>query len=409
MNNSRSRSFVTGETGDDYILPWSGRGLRYTEEDIKAVVDVMKGEHQLTQGEKLVEFEDVFSKMHENLYAFAASSGAASLELTALLLNIQQGDEIIIPAHTYVASAIPYARQGAKIVWADIEPNSRVISVESIEKLITPKTKSVVIVHLYGLHTPMEEIVNLCNSHNITIIEDCAQSLGATYNNKICGTHGHMACFSFHAQKIITTLGEGGMLLVSSDEYAKAIPGLRHNGHKSFPKDRTKYWIPAMVDVDFSYHNIWPYNFSIGEAQCALGISLLSRLEDLNSIRYSSARQIVDSLSGLNELEFQEIPKGCSHVYHLLCAKYKNNTAKKGRNDLIDLLASEYKIQSVVQYYPLYRYPLFKKSGFGDADCPNTDEFFDNMISFPFYEWYSQEQINYLITSISAAVKSLRV
>ena len=159
--------------------------------------------------------------------SFATSSGAGSLEITADLIDIRPGDEIIIPAHTYIATAIPYARRGAKLVWADIDINTRVVSAKTILDKISPKTKAIVVVHLYGLCVEMDEIMAIAKQRNIWVIEDCAQALGSSYKNKKCGTFGHLSIYSFHAQKNITTLGEGGMLLTSVPEFSKKIPGLR--------------------------------------------------------------------------------------------------------------------------------------------------------------------------------------
>jgi len=406
----QARSFVLGTplSGEDFFLPWSGRGIDYTEEDIAAVVEVMRHADPLTQGHYLEHFEKVFSDYHGGVPAFATSSCAASLELAAMLIEVEPGDEIIMPAHTYVASAIPFARRGARLVWADIDPDTRVLSEETISAKISPNTKAVVMVHLYGLSAPMDGIVKLSEKHGFTIIEDCAQSLGGQYRGKRSGTHGHIACYSFHAQKNISTLGEGGMITVQSPEHGRLIPGLRHNGHHEFSADRQHYWKPAMVNVDFDIEGVWPFNFSIGEAQCALGIQLMKRIDDLNQRRYRNARSIIDSLADIPELAFQKIPEGSNHTYHLLSARYDGASSGTTRDQLIELLVDNYKIQPVVQFYPLYRYPMFVRAGMGEADCPNTDEFFDNMLSLPFFEWYGGDEIEYLIASVRKAVLSLR-
>lgn len=411
MHVKESRSFVTGASPNatQFILPWSGRSITYTDQEIAAVVNVMKHADPQTQGLYQEQFESIFSEYHgDNLYAFSTSSCAAALELAALTLQLQPGDEVVIPAHTYVASAIPFARYGAEIVWADIDSDFRVVTAEMLERCITPRTKAFVMVHLYGVNAPMDDIMALSEKHDFVVIEDCAQSLGASYNGKKSGTHGHIACYSFHAQKNITTLGEGGMIATDSPDLAKIIPGLRHNGHHPFAEDREFYWIPAMNNVDCDINGVWPFNFSIGEAQCALGSLLMLRLDELNARRYRNARWIIDSLSDFTELEFQKIPEGSTHVYHLLCARYNGARTRSTRDDLIKILAFTYGIQAVVQYYPLYRYPLFIKAGMADADCPNTDIFFDNMLSLPFYEWYSEKELTYLVSSVKKALLLLR-
>jgi len=406
-SNSNSLTVQGVSLKGEYILPWSGRGTNYTDEDIATVVEVMKYSDPQTQGNNLLNFEEIFSEYHGGLDAFATSSGAGSLEITADLIDIKPGDEVIVPAHTYIASAIPYARRGAKLVWADIDINTRVVSSKTILDKVTSKTKAIVVVHLYGLCIEMEEIVLIAKQRNLWLIEDCAQALGSSYKDKKCGTFGHLSIYSFHAQKNITTLGEGGMLMSSVPELSEKIPGLRHNGHRAFP-NKSHYWKPAMVNVDFDIDQVWPHNYSIGEAQCALGISLMKRLDEINARRFSLANQIISGLSDFPELKFQDIPNGSSHVYSNLCALFTSQKNGIDRDSLIILLNNKYKIQPVVQNNPLYRYPIMIKAGFGDSDCPNSDLFFDNMLSFPFYEWYSHDQINYLVDSIQKSILELR-
>ena len=132
------------------------------------------------------------------------------------------------------------------------------------------------------------------------------------------------------------------------------------------------------------------------------------RLDELNKRRYRNARWIIKNLSDYPELEFQKIPEGSSHVYHLLPAKYNGAETGATRNDLIKILSSTYGIQAIVQYYPLYRYPLFVKAGMADAACPHTDSFFDNMVSLPFYEWYGEKELKYLVSSVRKALETLR-
>lgn len=407
---NKVRINVSGVISDEnrFILPWSGRGINYNDEDINLVIKAMREVDPLTQGPYQEEFERIFSEYHENIPSFATSSGAGALEISADLIDIKPGDEVIIPAHTYVASAIPYARRGAKLVWADIDIDTRIVTAETIVSKITSKTKAVIPVHLYGLCAEMEEIISLADKHNIWVIEDCAQALGSSYKGKKCGTFGHIAIYSFHAQKNITTLGEGGMIITNVPEFVKKIPGLRHNGHRNYSDGREYYWRPAMVDVDFDMDNVWPHNFSIGEIQCAVGINLMKRLDEINNRRFEKAKYVTNSLADCYELDFQKIPKNSTHVYSNLCAKYESEKKGIDRNNLIRILAYEFKIQPVVQNNPLYRYPLMIKAGFGDSECPNTDKFFDNMLSLPFYEWFSEKQLDYLITSSRKAVGKLR-
>ncbi len=209
---------------NDIDVPWSGVGAAYTEDEINLITDMMRCTRDTyTQGKYLREFEHSFCKYNGNQHAFAVANCTNALDLAAILSRIGPGDEVIIPGHTFCATAIPFARTGARIVWADIDQNTFVVTAETVEKKITAKTKVIVVVHLYGLAAHMEPIIRLATKHNIIVVEDCAQAFGATSYGKKVGTFGDFGCFSFHTHKNISTLGEGGMLTVKDSDLAKSF------------------------------------------------------------------------------------------------------------------------------------------------------------------------------------------
>lgn len=392
----------------DFLIDWSGRAFDYSEGEVNAVIDVMRKSDPLTQGKYLKQFESDFIRYNGTPNSFAVANCTNALDLAAILSGIKSGDEVIIPAHTFCATAIPFARTGAKIIWADIDPDTRVISEESIERNMSKRTKVIVVVHLYGLMANMEPIMSIADKNGCFVVEDCAQALGAEYKGKKAGAFGDFATFSFHCQKNLTTLGEGGMLSVKSDSLAKKVPGLRHNGVRPFPYERQDYWVPAMSEVDMDIPGVWPYNFCINEVQCALGSKLLERLDTMNNLRIARAGRFKEAVKDFPELSFQKVSSYHKHVYHLLTAKYDGKDSNKANHDFIRIMAYEYKIKVIVQYYPLYRYPMFKKMGFNKAECPNTDEYYDNMVSFPFHIWMSDKQFDYMIDCTIKALKKLR-
>ena len=390
------------------VVPWSGRGDQYTQDEIDYIVEAIQNADPLTQGKYQQEFENTFKSQMGVQHAFAMTNCTAALTLAAVLTQVGKGDEVIIPAHTFAASAIPFAKTGAKIIWADIDPDTWTISPASVKKLITTKTKVIVPVHLYGLMADMQAIMELAKQHNIYVVEDAGQAPGASCNGKKAGSIGDFGCFSFHTHKNITTLGEGGMLTVKDPELARLVPGLRHNGMRPYDIDRTFYWEPAMSNVDFDWDNVWPFKFCMSEPQAAAGTVQLQRLDVINQERKKRAQKIRLALKDYPELVFQSEPDSHGHIYHLLPARYDGIGNGKTRNDFIKRMAFHHKIKVVVQYYPLYRYPMFKKAGFGQANCPETDKLFDNMVSFPFQRWQSDEQIDYQIESILETLEFLR-
>jgi dTDP-4-amino-4,6-dideoxygalactose transaminase len=389
-----------------YKIKFSGKSHNYTEEEIETVVQAMKDAEPYTQGRYQKGFEEKFCEYIGASHAFAVNNATAALEMAAQLCRFEPGDEVIIPSHTFTSSAYPFAKKGAKIVWADIDLQTRVVTADTIEKKITPNTKAIVVVHLYGYMADMPSIMELARKRNLLVIEDAAQSMGTDIDGKKSGTFGDFGVFSLHSHKNITTLGEGGMVVVKEKKYADVIPMLRHNGHCDFPFDREDYWIPAMGNVDFPVLNdkiLWPNNYCLGEIECALGTKLLDRLDELNSQKRKRAIYFIDVLKNYSELEFHRVDT-TRHNYHLLAARMTN-----GKRDIfIRKMANEKGIQCVVQYYPLNRYPLYQKIGFGDADCPNTDNFFDNMISFPFHHWLSDSDLSHMLNSTIKVLDSLK-
>ena len=389
-----------------FKIKFSGKSHNYTQDEIDVVVQAMKDAEPYTQGRYLKEFEEKFCQYTGAKHAFAVCNATAALEMAAQLCQFEPGDEVIIPSHTFTSSAYPFLKKGAKIVWADIDLQTRVVTAETIEKKITKNTKAVVVVHLYGYAADMPPIMDLARKHNLLVIEDAAQSIGTDIEGKKSGTFGDFGIYSLHSHKNITTLGEGGVLTVQDERIAHIVPMLRHNGHCAFPSDRDYYWIPAMGNVDFPELNgkrLWPNNYCLGEVESALGSKLLDRVDSINAEKRQRALYFIDELNRYSELEFHRVDS-TRHNYHLLAARMHGGK----RDEFIKRMAFEKGIQCVVQYYPLNRYPLYKKAGYGSADCPNADIFFDNMVSFPFHHWLSDDELEYMLEATKDILESLR-
>ena len=385
---------------------WSGRSHNFHASEIKYIINAIKNADPLTQGKYLNLFESGLKKYLNAKNIYATSSAASSLEIIAQLIQLKSGDEVIVPAHTYCASAIPFARNGAKIVWADINLETRIIDINDVKKKINKKTKAVVIVHLYGYAVDLKPFRKILEKNKIFLIEDSAQAFGAQINGKKVGTIGDFGCFSFHAQKNMTTLGEGGALYVKSKKLALKVKGLRHNGHASYKK-RKYYWKPAMGNLVDDLKDKWPNKFTLSEPQCASGTITLNRVDQMNDLRIKRAKYFIESINKFtNKLIFNSNFNNRRHVYHLLTAYVQPNKLFN-RDLLIKRLYFKYGIQCIVQYYPLYKYPLFKNKGLGGANCKNTENFYRNMISFPFHISMSNKKFNYMIKCTIKSVNEL--
>ncbi len=380
----------------------------YTEAEIRTVVNVMKNAEGQTQGKYLKQFEEDFAEFVGAKYAFAVNNCTNALKLAALFCDIKPGDEVIVPAYTYCASAIPFADLGAKIVWADIHPKTWTLDPEDFKKKITAKTKAVVPVHLLGLPCDIKAIVKIAKEHNIKVVEDCAQAMDCRVDGQHVGTFGDFGCFSFHAAKTMTTLGEGGMMVCNDDSIAPLVPGIRHNGLTSFDQKQERYWKPAMSNVDEFLEDRWPQNFCIGEAQCALGSEQLKSVIENNEILIEQDRRIREWLKDVPEITFPEVVEGGRYVVHQYVMHYDGSKTGKTRDDLLDILTAEYGVRAIVQYYPLYRYPLFKKKGMGEYDCPVLEGWWDNSFSFPWWCGIDDESMRIMCEGLIKSVEALR-
>ncbi|MBF0156883.1 MAG: DegT/DnrJ/EryC1/StrS family aminotransferase [Magnetococcales bacterium] len=388
-----------------YQIHFSGRAHAYTEAEIETVVTAMREAEPLTQGRFLQAFEARFREYAGVPHAFAVCNATAALEMAAQLCRFHPGDEVIIPSHTFTATAYPFVKKGAKVVWADIDPETRVVTSETIGRCLSPRTRAIVVVHLYGYAADMPAIMALARERGVLVVEDAAQSLGARVGGRMSGAFGDFGVYSFHSHKNVTTLGEGGMLTLHDPRMAKLVPMLRHNGHCAFDFPRDDYWIPAMGNVDlpeWEGERLWPNNYCLGEIECALGAKLLERVEAINAEKRARAMAFIDGLSDFPELRFHRVDSD-RHSYHLLAAEMTNGR----RNDFIRRMSREKEIQCVVQYYPLNRYDFYRKAGFGEANCPQADRFFDNMVSFPFHHWLTEAQLETMMQATRDLLRGL--
>ncbi len=393
---------------EGFKVPFPGRMHGYSAEAIEAVVEVMRNVEGQTQGSYMQQLEADFKAYSGAKHAFAVDNCTNALRLSGILIGLKPGDEVIVPAYTFCATAIPFGLTGAKIVWGDIDPKRWVMDPADIERKITDRTKAIVVVHLLGMPVDMPAVMAIAKKHNLSVVEDCAQAPGASINGQHVGTFGDFGCFSFHAAKQLTTLGEGGILTVKSDEHAKLIPGIRHNGCCSFEGTRERYWDPAMSNVGLDIEGVWPNNFCIGEAQCAVGIEELKKLDGCNDTLIAQANKLKEALADVEELSVHEIPDGYRHVFHQFVQHFDGSSIGKTRNDLLDILVNEYKIRVIVQYYPLYRYPLFQKLGAGEQDCPVLESWWDNTFSYPWWVGMPDDTLDYLVSSTKEAIAKLK-
>ncbi|MBI2968186.1 MAG: DegT/DnrJ/EryC1/StrS family aminotransferase [Bacteroidetes bacterium] len=285
----------------------------------------------LTQGPKVAEFERLFAERHGVKHAIAVSNCTAALHLALLAIGVREGDEVIVPAFTWVATANSVLYCNATLVFADIDISTFNINPDEIAKKITKKTKAIIPVHLFGLCADIEAIKKI--APGIPIVEDGACAAGAALNNKPAGSLGDIGCFSFHPRKSITT-GEGGMITTNNDKYADTINKLRNHGASISEESRhhgpKPYILPAFDMVG--------YNYRMTDLQGAVGIVQLKKLDRFIEERQKFAEIYTGELPSVPWLSVPSVPSGYRHGWQSYVCMVDETKSPKSRNEIMEFL-----------------------------------------------------------------------
>jgi len=286
----------------------------YDEDEIVAVAAVLRsGKVNYWTGDEARQFEHEYAAYTQTQYAIALSNGTVALELALYALGIEQGDEVITTSRTFIASASAAVMRGAIPIFADVDPVSQNITVETIQRVVTPRTKAIIAVHLAGWSCEMDRIMAFANERGIKVIEDCAQAHGAIYQGKPVGSFGHAAAFSFCQDKIITTGGEGGMLVTNDEQiWAKAWSYKDHG--KSFD---AVYNRPQTPGYSFRWlHESFGTNFRMTELQAVLGRMQLRKLPEWTRIRQQNAAILSTEFAGMSGIRVTLPSDEIGHAYY---------------------------------------------------------------------------------------------
>jgi perosamine synthetase len=270
---------------------------------------------------KIIEFEEKFSKYCKADYGVSTNSGTAALHTAIAALGIKPGDEVIVPAYTYMATAMAILHQLAIPIFVDITLDTFAIDHQKIEQEITKKTKAIMAVHLFGHAAPLPELKEIAEKHDLFLIEDCAQALGAEVKGKKVGTWGTIGCFSFQEHKNMAT-GEGGMLITNDNNIAEIAKKIRHEGEEY--SDGTSTARPTSGKPPLEYKTIG-YNYRMSAFQAALGLVQLKKLDSFIEKRISNAKFFNNHLNDIDLLKLPICKKGYMHTYNnyvLLLKKY---------------------------------------------------------------------------------------
>lgn len=321
-------------------------------------------------GKNVKKFEQKFAEYHGIDYAIAVNSATAGLHISLAAADIGPGDEVIVPPYTFTSTATSVLMHNAIPVFVDVDPKTYCLDPTKIEDAITPYTKAIIPVHLLGHPAEMDTIMQIAKEHDLTVIEDCAQSPGARYKNKLVGTIGNCGVFSFQETKNMVT-GEGGMVITKDPLLAERCRMIRNHGE-------------AVIERNRSYiSNIIGWNYRMTEIEAAIGIEQLKKLDKFNAIRIRNAKFLSAKLSKIKGINIPFEASDIFHVYHVYGMTYDEKEVGIPRKFFVDALNAEGIPFGTGYPHPLYENPLFKKQiAYGKKGCPFTCRFYKGKTNY---------------------------
>lgn len=362
------------------FIPYGHQNI--DEHDINAVVTTLHSDW-LTQGPKVLAFENSLKKVTGAEYAVAVTNGTVALHLAYLAAGLGKGDEVITSPNTFVATTNMLLAVGAKPVFCDIRKDTSNIDEAKIEQLITKRTRAIVPVHFAGNPPEMSKIYALAKKYKLLVIEDGAQALGASYGKNMIGSSGaDMVTFSFHPVKSITT-GEGGAMVTNNKKFYEKLLLLRSHG---IQKDKKGFNVMTMLG----------YNYRLPDINAALGESQISRLADFIDARHRVVELYRKEFGDFDKIILPEATMGARSAWHLFVIRTKS------ARDRLPLYRHLQKCGIGVNFhYPaVYSHPYYRKNGFAKTKLLNMDAYHETAITIPLFQDLTKTQVKYVVASI---------
>jgi dTDP-4-amino-4,6-dideoxygalactose transaminase len=351
--------------------------LQIKEEAWQAMEKVMD-QTAFSGGPFVASFEEKFAAWTGAKYAVGISNGTIALQLAFQTLGIGHGDEVIVPANTFIATAWGVSHAGATPVFVDCTSDTWEIDPALIEAKITPKTKAIAGVHLYGQTFDIDAVKGICDKHNLFLVEDCAQAHGAHYKGKHVGTIGEMGCFSFYPGKNLGTFGEGGGVITNSDAYYKKMCSLRNHG------STVRY-----------YHDEIGYNWRMGGIEGAVLEVKLKYIDQWNARRKEIAARYKSEIKN-DKITFQAMPEWGDSAYHLFVVTVPD------REDFMQFM-NKHEIFPGLHYpVPCHLQKAYEHLGYKKGDFPHSEYLAEHCVSLPIYAELKEEDVTRVIETINA-------
>lgn len=363
-------------------------------EDVLAVTEALTSDW-LTTGPKVAEFEKAVAAACGVDYAVACSSGTAALHATMAAIGIGPGDEVIVPALTFAASANAVVFQGGRPVFADVEPDTLLIDPAVVEQKLTSRTKAIVAVDYAGQPCDYDALRAIADRHSLALIADACHAWGATYKNRPAGSLGDLTAFSFHPVKHLTT-GEGGMVTTVNTELAQRMKRFRHHGLSSEPAQRLKQgtWYYEMVELG--------YNYRLSDMACALGLSQLAKQPGWLARRRAIAQSYHQAWADHPLVRPLAVRPYVEHSYHLFVVQFE-----KDRNQVFAGLRDA-GLGVNVHYVPVHLHPFYRQH-FGTAEglCPVAEAAYHRIMSLPMFPTLTDAEVERVIAAVNEVVERI--
>jgi perosamine synthetase len=352
----------------------------------------------VTQGPMTDRFEGLIAARHQVRHALATTSCTAALHLATMALGLGPGDEVIVPAFTWVTSAHCAEYVGAKAVFVDIDLATYNIDPLALMAAITPRTKAIMAVHLFGLAAPMDEIRAIAAAHELSVIEDAACAIGTTYKGQPVGGLGDIGCFSFHPRKVVTT-GEGGAVTTNDDGLAQLVRSQRNHGSGGPPDPATEPHGPWSMAV---FDRIG-YNLRLSDIQAAVGVAQMGKLEALVAERRRCAHGYLDRLAGSNEVALPVADPG--HTFQSFVVRIREGGRARRNAVMAKLAAAD--IQTRPGTHAVHRLGYYRnKYGLSADSCPNAVRAEDTTITLPIFPGMTDMDLDQVVASLAKATRT---
>ena len=380
-----------------------GHGSCYGKEEQEAVLEVMRAGAP-SCGPKVKRFEEEFSRFCGAEYGLAVTSGSTGLQLAMIAAGVGPGDEVITTPISWISTANAAAVLGAKVVFADVDARTLNLDPASVEKKITPRTKAILPVHLYGQCSDMDALNDLARPRKICVVEDAAHAAGAEYKGRKAGSLGDIAVFSFHQQKNMVTLGEGGLITTSDKSLFERM--LSHRSLCCLTYDPKGKYLPLDESIHPMGKRYWyldfeeiGFNYRMTDVQAAVGLVQLEKLHSLNARRIQIANMYSEGLEGIEGLTLPFIAPQNKHVFHIYCLLLVDSFSRSKEDFMWELYTSK-RIKAWSHYMPIHLTTVYRNMGHQPGECPVAEKLFEKYVSLPIHPRMTDEVVQYVIDSI---------